>query len=60
MKSIGLSEHYQNGNLKIVIYFSEHIGPDIDFYIISKKEQVLVFLNTRIKYTDADPDKKMD
>jgi hypothetical protein len=32
MKSVGLSEHFQNGNLKIVIYFAKHIGPDLDFY----------------------------
>jgi hypothetical protein len=58
MKSNGLSEHYQNGNLKIMIYFAKHMGPDIDFYSISKKEQILIFLNTRIKNTEADPDKR--
>jgi integrase/recombinase XerD len=58
MKSIGLSEHFQNGNLKIVIYFAKHIGPDLDFYSISRKEQILAFLNTRIKDSAADPDKR--
>ena len=58
MKSIGLSEHYQNGNLKIVIYFAKHLGPDLDFYSISKKEQIVAFLNTRMKVPDIDPDKR--
>jgi hypothetical protein len=38
MKSIGLSEHFQNGNLKILIYFARFLGPDVDFYSINKKE----------------------
>lgn len=58
MKSIGVSENYQNGNLKILIYFAIFLGPDTDFYSINRKEQILAFLNTRIKDPAADPDKK--
>jgi hypothetical protein len=42
MKSIGTSESYQNGNIKIIIYFARFLGPTIDFYSIDKKEQILI------------------
>jgi integrase/recombinase XerD len=58
MKSIGVSENYQNGNLKILIYLAIFLGPDTDFYIINRKEQILAFLNIRIKDSVADPDKR--
>jgi hypothetical protein len=58
MKSIGISESYQNGNLKIIIYFARFLGPTTDFLSIMKKEQILSFLDTRIKNTEVDPDKK--
>ena len=58
MKSNGTSEGYQNGNLKILIYFARYLGPDTDFYSINRKEQILAFLNTRIKDSAADPDKR--
>lgn len=34
VKSIGTSENYQNGNLKIIIYFGRFLGPTTDFYSI--------------------------
>jgi integrase/recombinase XerD len=49
MKSIGTSDSYQNGNLKIMTYFAKWLGPDISIYDIRKKDQILAFLNTRIK-----------
>jgi hypothetical protein len=58
MKANGTSESYQNGNLKILIYFARFLGPQIRFYDINKKEQILAFLNTRIKDSAADPDKR--
>jgi hypothetical protein len=58
MKANGTSESYQNGNLKILIYFARFLGADTEFYSISKKEQILAFLNTRIKDSIADPDKR--
>ncbi len=58
MKSIGTSENYQNGNLKIIIYFAKFIGPTTEFYGIHKKEQILAFLDTRVKDTEIDPDKR--
>jgi hypothetical protein len=58
MKANGTSESYQNSNLKILIYFARFLGTDTEFYSISKKEQILTFLNTRIKHSVADPDKR--
>jgi integrase/recombinase XerD len=58
MKSIGISESYQNGNLKITIYFARFLGSSTDFLSVKKKEQILSFLNTRIKDTEIDPEKR--
>ncbi len=58
MRSNGSSEHHQNNNLKVVIAFSNFLDKDISFYDINKKEQVLAFLNTKVKSYDEDPDKR--
>ena len=58
LKSIGCSEHHQNNNLKAAIAFARFLGPDITFYEINKKEQIIVFLDTKIKSSEQDPDKK--
>src|SRR5918911_4599245 len=58
MRSIGTSENYQNVNLKIMIYFGRFLGSTTDFYSIQKKEKILAFLDTRIKDTEIDPDKR--
>ena len=58
MKSIGTSENYQNQNLKAIIVYAKFLGPDITFYDIQKREQIVTFLDTKIKSNDTDPDKK--
>src|SRR5215204_6300803 len=58
MRNNGSSEHHQNNNLKVVIAFSNFIGKDKSFYDIIKKEQILEFLNTKVKHYDIDPDKR--
>ena len=58
MKSIGTSDSYQNGNLKIMIYFAKLLGLDINLYEIRKRDQIIAFLDTRIKDTENDPDKR--
>jgi integrase/recombinase XerD len=58
MKANGTSESYQNGNLKIMIYFARFLGPTIDLYSINKKGHILAFLDTKIKDSVADPDKR--
>lgn len=58
MKSIGTSDSYQNGNLKIMIYFARFLGGDTDFFQVQKKQQILSFLDTKIKDSQSDADKK--
>ena len=58
MKSIGTSDSYQNGNAKIMIYFAKFLGSETNLYDIHKRDQVLAFLDTRIKDTQSDPDKR--
>jgi integrase/recombinase XerD len=52
MRSNGSSEHHQNNNLKVLIAFDNFIGKDISFLDINKKEQMLEFLNTKMKSYD--------
>jgi len=52
MRKNGSSEHHQNNNLKVVITFDNFIGNDNSFLDINKKEQILVFLNTKVKSYD--------
>ncbi|MGC2597499.1 MAG: hypothetical protein WA395_05145 [Nitrososphaeraceae archaeon] len=58
MKSNGCSDHHQNNNLKVVISFAKFLGPSSSFYDIKKKEQIIAFLDTKIKSTEQDRDKK--
>ena len=58
MNSIGISDSYQNGNLKIIIYFARFLGSATDFLSVIKKEQILSFLDTRIKNIEIDPEKR--
>ena len=43
MKSIGISESYQNGNLKVIIYFARFLGSATDF--LCKKERADPFFS---------------
>ena len=43
------SERNQNNYLKAIIPFGMFLGPDITFYDIQRKEQIIEFLNTKIK-----------
>ena len=48
MRSKGSSEHHQqNNNLKFIITFSNFIRSS--FYGINKREQILEFLNQKVK-----------
>jgi integrase/recombinase XerD len=58
LRANGTSESYQNGNLKILTYFAKFLGPNTDFYDINKKEQILAFLDTKIKDSLIDPDRR--
>ena len=60
IKNNGSSERHQNNNLTVMIEFSNYFGSDTTFYDINKKEQILSFLDTKIKDLAIDPEKKMD
>jgi len=58
MKNNGASERHQNNNLKVMIAYARFLGTDVSFYNIQKKEPIIAFLDTKIKNTEVDPDKK--
>ena len=49
MENNGSSERHQNNNLIVMIEFSNYFGSNPSFYEINKKEQILSFLETKIK-----------
>jgi integrase len=58
MKRIGTSERYQNNNLKAIIAYSKFLGPSISLFEVKSKSQILPFLDTKIKNSQDDPDKR--
>jgi hypothetical protein len=58
MKSNGTSERHQNNNLKAIIAFASFLGTDTTFLDVQLKEQIMSFLDTKIKNLEEDPDKK--
>lgn len=58
MQSSGCSERNQNNNLKAIIAFANFIGPDTTFYDIYSHEQILCYLDTKIRITEQDPEEK--
>ena len=58
MKSNGASESHQNNCLKTMIAFSKFIGPEVTFHDIERKEQIISFLDSKMKSSEGDPDKK--
>jgi len=58
MQEKGSSDNHQVNNLKVVIDFANFLGPDITFYEVSRKKEIISFLNRKIKSSDIDPDKR--
>src|SRR5687768_4539614 len=58
MKNNGSSERHQNNNLTVMIEFSNYFDSNTTFYIINKREQILSFLDTKIKDSSIDPEKR--
>ena len=58
LKEIGTSENYQNQNLKQIIGFAKSLGTLKTFYDINSKDEIVSFLDTKIKDSNTDPDKK--
>src|SRR5687768_17758052 len=58
MKNNGSSERHQNNNLIVMIELSNYFGSNIRLYDINQKEQILTFLDTKIKDSSIDPEKR--
>jgi hypothetical protein len=58
MKNNGASESHTNNSLKTNMAFASFLGPDITFYDVKRKEEITAFLDTKIKSTVEDPDRK--
>ena len=55
---LGTSGNYQNQNLKQIINFARYLGTEKTFYDVRSKDEIISFLNTKIKNSNDDPDKK--
>jgi integrase/recombinase XerD len=58
VQSGGCSERNQNNNLKAIIAFGNYVGPDTSFYDIHSRDQILRYLDTKIKNSYEDPEEK--
>ncbi len=58
LKDRDTSENYQKGMIKAIVHFAGYLDPDTSFYDITRPEQIVAFLNTKIKPVEIDPDKK--
>ena len=55
-KYTGASEKHINNNLKAIMNFANHIDPNATFFDIKRTEQIIKFLDTKIKTIEEDPD----
>jgi integrase/recombinase XerD len=58
LKQLGTSEIYQNQNLKQIINFARYLGAEKTIYDVKTKDDIITFLNTKMKDVHLDPDKK--
>jgi integrase/recombinase XerD len=58
LKSNGVSESHQNNNLKALTAFAHFLGPFISFLDIKQNDLIVSFLDSKLKATEDDPDKK--
>jgi integrase/recombinase XerD len=56
--TIDTSPNYQNGLIKVLIRYAEHIQENTTFYQIRDRKQVLDFLDSKRKGENEAPDKK--
>ena len=56
LRAVRTSERYQSDILKILVKFSEFV--DDNLIDVQKKEQVIAFLNTKVKNKEEDPDER--
>jgi len=62
MQGNGTSDKYQNNNLKAMINYAQWLdtttGGKTSLFDIDSKDQIIAYLNTKIKSDKTDPDKK--
>jgi integrase/recombinase XerD len=58
MKGNGSSERHQNNNPHVVIEYAIFLDPNTTFYNNNRKEQILSFLERKIKDSIIDPEKR--
>ena len=58
MKKNGLSDSHINNTLKTNMLFSEFLGKEVSFYDVKMEEQIINFLDSKMKNPELDPDKK--
>jgi site-specific recombinase XerD len=58
MKKNGLSDSHINNTLKTNMLFSEFLGTGVSFYDVKRREQIINFLDSKMKNPEADPDRK--
>ena len=57
MQKEGSSENHKINNLKVIIDFTKFLGQK-SFHDINRKEQILSYLNGKVKDFQLDPDKR--
>jgi integrase/recombinase XerD len=58
MKNNGSSDSHINNTLKTNSLFDQFLGPNVSFYDVNKKNQITLFLDTKMKSAEEDPDKR--
>jgi integrase/recombinase XerD len=58
MQSNGSSERHQNNNLKAIISYAIYLGSGANFSNLNTSQEILSFLDTKIKTKEEDPDQK--
>ncbi len=53
-----VGEQHQNNNLKVAIAYANFLGPGTTFFDIQQKSQITAFLNTKVKPSEQDPEKR--
>src|SRR5215831_8448189 len=58
MVSNGASQGHQTNTLKMVIAFARYLGPNCTFQDLHRPDQIIPFLDTKIKNEVEDPDRR--
>jgi hypothetical protein len=56
LKNTGAYEKHINNNLKAMMNFANYIDSNTTFFDVQRREQIIKFLDTKIKTIEEDPD----